>query len=196
MMQLGPDAWAYACLLVVLLAAAVCDVRTGLIYNWITYPAIVVGLAGHTLVGGWWFAPAPGAAPMGLLDALAGLFVGLCPLLLPWLAGGIGGGDAKIMGAVGALAGWRFALTAMFYGFGVALLMAIGILLHRRLLRDTLGRIGRFLWLVLVRARPGDPAGPESPKLPFGLALCIGSVIALVLTAWFGPTRRLFLAEF
>ena len=33
--------------------------------------------------------------------------------------------------------------------------------------------------LVVVRGRPADPAGPESRKIAFGIALCIGSAIAL-----------------
>ena len=113
------DGWAYAALAVVLVAASVTDIRAGKIYNSITYPAIAVGLIGHTFVGGL---AGTGHSP-GLVGALAGLAVGFGPLLVAWLAGGIGGGDAKLMAAVGALTGWEFTLTAMFYGFAVAAMM-------------------------------------------------------------------------
>lgn len=172
-----------------MVVAAVSDVRTGKIYNWITYPAVVIGLAGHAIFGGL------GGSPerLGLAGAMGGLAAGFGPLLLAWLAGGIGGGDAKIMGAIGALAGWRFALTALFYGLGVAVLMAIVIMLRKRIVLDTLGRLWRFFLLWAGRAKPDSPATKESPTLPFGLALCIGAAVALTLTCIFGPSDKLFL---
>ncbi|MCD4825250.1 MAG: prepilin peptidase [Phycisphaerae bacterium] len=195
MSRLGDNVWAYGVLAVVLVVAAVTDVRRGKIYNWTTYPAIVIGLVGHLCMGGLTGTAGESDRPgaMGLLGALAGLAAGFGPLLLAWLAGGIGGGDAKIMAAVGSLTGWRFALTAIFYGFAVAAIMAIFILLRRRIVRETLSRVGWFLWLLLVRAKPGDPATEKSPRLPFGLALCIGSFIALVLICIFGPSERMFI---
>jgi len=187
------DAWAYVILSIVLIAAAVCDVRTGKIYNWITYPAVLIGFAGHFLFGGLSGLHTAEVERMGFMDSVFGLAAGFGPLFLAWLAGGIGGGDAKIMGAVGALAGWRFALTAMFYGFAVAIVMALIIMIRRRITLETLGRIWRFLWLTVMRASPAGPDGENSAKLPFGLALCIGSFAAMILTIIFGPIEKLFL---
>jgi prepilin peptidase CpaA len=195
MERLGPDAWAYVVLLVVLLIAAVTDVRTGKIYNWLTYPAMLVGLIGHAMAGGLIGSPGGVDAParMGLMGSALGLAVGMGPLLLAWLAGGIGGGDAKIMGAVGALGGWTFAISALFFGLIVALVMAVGIVLRRRVARETLLRVGRFLALTALRTRPADPGTENSPRLAFGLALCIGAMIVLGLSVWGGSTTQLYL---
>jgi len=192
MTQFGPDAWAYGVLAATLIVASVTDVRRGKIYNWTTYPAMAAGLVGHALAGGL-LGQGGLVGGMGLPGALAGLVVGFGPLLLAWLAGGIGGGDAKIMGAVGALAGWRFALTALFYGLAVAVLMALAILISQRKVAQTFGRIGRFLLLWFLKAKPPSPATEQSPTLPFGLALCIGAAVALVLTFLYGPSERMFL---
>lgn len=202
MHQTQAGLWAYGALAVTLIVAAVTDVRTGKIYNWTTYPAVLLGLLGHAVLGGLWGLPAnandaslpPLGGAIGLFGALLGLLVGFGPLGLAWLAGGIGGGDAKIMAAVGALVGWRFALTALLYGLGVAVLMAVVIMLRRKVARDTLGRIGRFVWLWLLKTRPQSPATETSPTLPFGFALCIGSAIALTLTLLLGPQHQLLLA--
>ena len=83
-------AWAYCVLAVVLVVASVTDIRTGKIYNVVTYPAVAIGLIGHLLVDGLGFAD---QAPMGLAGAAVGLAVGLLPLLAAWMAGGIGGGE-------------------------------------------------------------------------------------------------------
>ncbi len=195
MAQLGSDIWAYAVLAVVLIIAAVTDLRSGKIYNWTTYPAMLIGLVGHAVIGGLWGDVSQAGKPgcMGLVDSLLGLAIGAGPLLAVRFAGGMGGGDVKVMGAIGALAGWRFALSAMFYGFAIAAILAMLIMIRKRIVRDTLGRIGRFIFLLFVRMKPGDPATPESPKLAFGLALCIGAMLALVLVCVFGPNEKMFL---
>jgi len=181
--------WAYAVLAVALVVAAWTDVRRGKIPNGVTYPAVAAGLIGHTLVGGL----TGDDVALGLAGALGGLAVGFLPLLLVWRAGGIGGGDAKLMGAVGALTGWSFTLAAMFYGFLVAAIMAVFVMLKLGITRRTLGRVWRFLYLAFTPGKPADPAAADSPKIPFGLALCIGSAAQLVDVLLGGPvSSRVF----
>jgi prepilin peptidase CpaA len=174
--NLGADWWAYAVLIAVLVPAAISDCRTGKIPNWITYGGIAAGLVGHMLVGGM----TGGDRVMGFTDALAGLAVGFLPLGAVWLAGGMGGGDAKLMGAIGALMGPWFAVAGIFYGFAVAAIMAIVVIIRRRQLRRTLARIGRFFYLSLLPGKKIDPATPDSAKVPIGMALASGACIKLV----------------
>jgi len=187
LIPLRADMWALGVLAVVLLAAAYTDVRSGKVLNAVTYPAVAAGLIGHTLTGG---IAGSGWSHLGLLGSLAGLAVGFLPLVLIWRAGGIGGGDAKLMAAVGALTGWNFTLAAMFYGFLVAALMAVGVMVKRKIVRRTLTRTWRFVYLALARAKPSDPARTDSPKIPFGLALCIGSGLHLLDVMFKGPVAR------
>ena len=170
------EKWHVGALAIVLLVAAVTDLRSGKVYNWLTYPAIVIALAVHTLAGGL----AGDDKAIGLAGSLGGLAVGFLPLFVAWRAGGIGGGDAKLMGTVGALAGWRFALAAMFYGFIVAAVMAFIVMIAKRITWRTIKRVVRFGLLLLTPSKPADPATADSPKIPFGLALCTGSAAALV----------------
>jgi len=167
--------WAYCILAVVLVVAAIADLRTGKILNVVTYPAIAAGMVGHTLVGGIF----GGEESMGLVGSAGGFAVGFLPLLVAWLAGGVGGGDAKLMGAVGALTGWSFTLSAMVYGLLAVAVMAIFVMIRRRIVIATLGRIWRFLYLSFTPGKGAGPSGPESPTVPFGLALCIGSAAAM-----------------
>ena len=177
---LGMPIWSAAALGVLVVVAAAADLRAGKVPNYLTYPAILIGLAGHALAGGL----RGGQGQMGLTGALAGFAVGFGPLALCWLAGGIGGGDAKLMGGIGALAGWRFAIGAMLYGFIVAALMAVVVMIRRRAVRRTLRRVlHTMVLLISPGAKPADPTGPDSPTIPFAVALCVGTAAAMASAA-------------
>jgi Flp pilus assembly protein protease CpaA len=88
-------------------------------------------------------------------------------------------GDAKLMAAVGALGGWQFALAALFNGLLAALVLAVVVMIQRRVVWRTLGRVWRFV--ILAFARHGSPVPTaDSPKVPLGLAFSIGAGAALV----------------
>lgn len=190
--QLRPLAeyWAYIVLGAVLVAASITDVKSGKIWNAVTIPAALIGLLGHTVVGG---INGAGGERIGLIGSSLGLAIGFLPLLTAWKMGGIGGGDAKLMGAVGALTGWRFTLAAMFYGFLVAGIMALIVMLRHKILGRTLKRVWRFLLMAASGGRPVDPADDDSPTIAFGLALCVGSALAMLEKLFGGPfAGRLF----
>src|SRR5262245_35870665 len=90
--------------------AAVLDYRTKKIPNWLTVSAALLGLAYHTFT--------PGG--MGAVAALAGLAIGFSLLILPWLLGGGGMGDVKLLAALGAWLGPVLILVS----FGVAAMLA------------------------------------------------------------------------
>ena len=182
-MPLKAEMWPFAVLGVVVVVSAVTDVRSGRVPNAVTYPAIAVGLIVHTLLGGL-----RGEGPgMGLYASAIGLTVGFLPMLAVWLAGGIGGGDAKLMAAVGALTGWRFALSVLFYGLIAAMVLALIVMLRKRIVRRTLRRVFRFLALLVTPSKPADPAAGQSEKVPFALALCVGAAAALAEVLVRGP---------
>src|SRR5437764_10721173 len=86
---------------------AVVDYRSQRIPNWLTVPAAVLGLAYSTL--------APHG--IGLGWSLAGFFVGFSLLILPWLLGGGGMGDVKMLAALGAWLGPLGVLCTFGVGF-------------------------------------------------------------------------------
>ena len=182
--------WWLVVLAAVLLVAVATDLRRGRIYNWLTYTAIAVGLVGHTFMGGL----SGDARDVGLMGSLAGLAVGFFPMMLAMMAGGINGGDVKLMGAVGALAGWRFVADALLYSVLAAAVLAVIVTLYRGVFWRTLKRVGLFVWQVLSLHRPNDPASTDSPKAPFGLAICLGAMTECVLkaTGWDELLRKIF----
>jgi prepilin peptidase CpaA len=163
---------AFAALAVVLIIAAVTDVRTGKVYNWLTLPAMAAGL-----VLGMVFAA---LGPAGLLGGLAAsavaLVVGLVGLGLLALAKGIGWGDAKLLGAVGALgAHWHIVANTFVYAVVVAFVMAVVLMLRKGLVRRTASRL---FGAALAAGAKVKTSFADSPRIPFAVALCIGGLVA------------------
>jgi prepilin peptidase CpaA len=153
-----------------LVVCAATDVRTGKIYNAVTYPALALGLA---------YAISPRGA--GLPVALAGLLAGGLPLYLFFAAGWMGGGDVKLMAAIGAIKGFPFIITAMFYSIFIAGVCAALLLIWRGQARATLGDV-----TAAARRAVGAAAAPIEPRggsFPFGAAMAMGTLIAVVLAA-------------
>jgi len=153
-------------LLTVVVPAAVCDVLTRRIFNAITYPGIVAGFALNGWLAGW----------AGVSDAGLGFAAGFGPLLVAYLIGGYGGGDAKLMGAVGAIGGAWTAVSVLMYALLLGVAMGLIETIWRGRMRATLWRTARAAWLVLAGGRPGDPVGPHSIQVRLGLAIALGSV--------------------
>ncbi len=80
-------------------SAVVTDVRWLQIYNWLTFPALLSGLAWQLAVAG----------PSGLMDGLLGVLIAFGVLLIPFMIGAMGAGDVKLMSALGAWVGASFA---------------------------------------------------------------------------------------
>ena len=117
-MHIGYDFAALVALLTAI--AAVLDYRTKRIPNWLTVSAAVLGLAYNSF--------APGG--LGPVAALIGFAIGFSLLLLPWLLGGGGMGDVKLLAALGAWLGpvlilVSFGLAAMLAACAAVVLMTV-----------------------------------------------------------------------
>jgi len=92
-------------LLIALIISLITDLKSRLIYNVVTIPTAIIGF---TLNGVFFGLD-------GLRNSAIGFTIGFAVFLLF----GMGGGDVKLMGAIGALKGWLFTLTSIMY-IGVA----------------------------------------------------------------------------
>ncbi len=157
-----------AIFIIVMLSAALYDVRTRRIPNRLTVGAMILGLALGAL-SGWG----------GIVAAVEGLGLALlitAPLLL---LGGLGGGDAKLLMAAGAFLGpSRFLLSLL----PVALiggLLAVGAALFTGQLGAVLQSTGRTLASMVSlgqageRRQLGDAGGLA---VPYGVAIALGCI--------------------
>ena len=158
-----------------LLIGGFTDWRSGRIPNWLTFPAMLGGLAFWLIVG----AILNGEHSPWAMFRQSGfaLACGLVPMAVIYAAGGLGGGDVKLMGAVGAVcADWRCVLATAVYGFIVAGLMAVVLMVRQRIVLRTLRRIFAAGLQAAARVKPDIP--DDAPRVPFGAALCVGGIVA------------------
>ncbi len=161
-----------ALLYVVIAVCAVTDIKESKVPNIVTYPAIVAGLLLAALAGGF----------PGFLNSLLGFSLGFAMMFFLFLWGGFGGGDVKLMGAVGAVKGYPFILYAAFYSAIVGGIYSLALVIWRGKLKRTFFNIGHQL-IAFVRpssafAVPLDKK--ESIAIPFGFCICLGTLWAML----------------
>lgn len=179
----------YVVLGVALAISVVTDVRSRLIYNVVTFPAIALALLLRLGFVGL-RADSFAEAQLGLLPGLVGLAVGWFAFYVMYLLGGMGGGDVKLMGAVGAALGFPVVLYALMFTALVGGLQAILVLLWDGSLTATLVNAGKRMAQALrVRRREGEPPAPK--YVPYGVAIALGSVWAV----WWDLTHPIALSQ-
>lgn len=154
---------------IILLVAAGWDIKTGTIPNYITIPALFAGLLLSVYYGGF----------LGLKESFLGAGLGLLLLIIPFALGGIGGGDVKLMAAIGALNGWEFVLYAFLYSAVIGGIMALAISIWNK-------KLSQVFFNILMQFTTGQfkiEEGEKSPlssglSFPYGIAIMIGTCIA------------------
>ncbi len=158
--------------------AAVFDLRTGHIPNWLTLGGLALAYAAHAVLG--FAAGGSSGALSAVLGALAGMIIcGLVPAIL-FALGGMGGGDLKLFAAIGAACHVTRGLEAETYSFIAALLLAPAYLAWKGTLFRTLTNT---VTLVVnpFRAKAARKALPSELMSWFRLApaIFIGCAISL-----------------
>jgi len=108
--------------------AAWSDFRTGHISNWITVGGAALGFALQV-----WYSGLQGG-----LTSLAGVALGLGILIVFFIAGGMGAGDVKLFGAIGALVGPQALILVFVFTGLLGGLAAAAVALWRGHLRGAL----------------------------------------------------------
>ena len=146
------------------------EIRAHRIPNWLTLGGILLGLGSGFIensFSGLW------ATALGLLVA-GGVFLPFC------LLGVVGGGDMKLMAAVGAIVGYPLALRVLTGTCIAGGLLAIGIMAWNGVLLTTLANTFRIM--VGMPRRTRGLRNP--PMVPYGIAIACGTLYAVFLQTY------------
>lgn len=172
-----------AAVTILVVLVAISDWRSRRIPNVIVFPAIILGLAIHA-VRGW----------DGIQFSLKGLGLGFALLILPYVFGGMKAGDVKFLAAIGAFVGALDVFRALLLTLLIYPLLALAPVLRAGKLKITLLRFGRVFFNFLGFFVPSfqlyaqqlegrDDKSIASVKTPFGVAIAVGTLLALY-TNW------------
>jgi prepilin peptidase CpaA len=166
--------YAACCLLCAGLGAAF-DITSRRVPNFVTLPAICLGLLLHLVFGSW---------PQLLAATAAGLFCGFIFLLF-YLAGGMGAGDVKLITAAGCISGLSLVGPLLVFTSLAGGVMAFGLALYHRRLKETVLNLGALAIHHRMEGLVPHPIlnvdDPRTVRLPYAVAIATGSALSLLL---------------
>lgn len=160
--------WVLALILVC--CAGWLDWRTRRIPNWLTVPALFIGILFNTIIWRW----------AGAKNALEGAGIALGALLPFVLVRGLGAGDWKLMGALGAWLGPKDIILALLGTVLVAGIMGAVQVIRAGRISQTFKNIGVLLLTITtfgVRSSKITLDNPGLLKLPFGVAAAVATTM-------------------
>ena len=147
--------------LVILISAigGIYDLKSRRIPNWLTFGTFIAALAFNIFHFNL----------SSILNCLLGFLVGILLLIIPYIFGGMGAGDVKLLGAIGSVVGFKNIISIFIYS-------AI---------------CGLFLGLIWIVARPEHlkflittgqifQAIDKKEKVPYGIAILLGTIIYVI----------------
>jgi prepilin peptidase CpaA len=164
--------WTNILLFVLLIICVVTDLRERKIYNKILLPVIIIAIFYHLFTSGI----------SGLVASILGCLVGLFILLIPYLMGGMGAGDVKLLAVIGAIKGTSFVLMTSLNMAIVGAVIGLCILLFRK---GFIARIKNVLYLLMFKGQFGEGSllfDKEGLKTtyPYGVAIAMGAIGAML----------------
>ena len=156
------------------LVAAVTDIRTRRIPNWLTGSLFVAGLVWSGVIGGF----------NGFIEALAAGVVLALPFILLFIFAGGGAGDAKLTGAIGAWLSIRQAAISLACICIAGGILGLIVAIHKRRLKAVFSSTLMPVWdlFVAILCRAGIIKAMKSVRqiegerltVPYGVAIFIG----------------------
>lgn len=147
-------------LLLVSLLGGIYDLRVRRIPNWLT-----LGTFTFVLLLSIYFSELK-----GFTNCILGFSVGILLLVIPYLLGGMGAGDVKLLGAVGAIVGFKDVILIFIYS------SAWGVILGLVWIFATPGHL-KFL----ITTGQMLPVTDKKQKVPYGIAIALGTILYIVL---------------
>ncbi len=169
-----------AVLLVLAILAAVWDLRTRRIPNWLVLAGLIAGFGLNGILYGL----------AGLATAGLGMLVGFGIYLVLHLLHAMGAGDVKFMAAVGSLVGWREWFHIFFAAVIIGAVGGVILALSKGRLKRTFNNVGYIVSEIghlrppHVRREDVDVKSEKALRMPHGAAIAAGIFIVIGWEWW------------
>ena len=156
------------------IVAAIWDIRTRRIPNWLTLAGVILGVALNTFLFD--------RPLVGLMFSLKGFGLALIIYMLLYLLHAMGAGDVKLMAAVGAMVGWPDWLAILVLTSVAGAMAGLALVFFKGRLRRTLGNVGLIVTSLLHGRAPYkqtpelDVSSDQGMRLPHGALIALGTL--------------------
>jgi prepilin peptidase CpaA len=152
--------------------AAITDLRTRRVPNWLVFPFLLMGIAVSVITRGW----------AGLESSFLGILAGAGALGLFYLLGGMGMGDVKLLASIGAWIGpWQILVAFVFMGLAGGV-MALIWAIRGRFVQESLDGVADLIFGFRKRGWRPDAtlklANPSTRKIPYAPAIAVGVILS------------------
>ena len=165
------DKYLLVCASALAMAGAIYDARSRRIPNQLNFSAIAAGFFASAAVGGW----------RGLESAVWGSLLAGGIFFLFFVVGGMGGGDVKLMAAIGAWVGVKqvtpILLAAALAGGVLAIVYMIADGTVSRTVRNSVILVQHHLTFGLRPHPQINVQDSNTTRVPFGIAIAVGTLV-------------------
>lgn len=157
-------------LFLIIIISVYTDLKSRRILNIVTLPAIIIGILLNTITGGI----------DGLLFSGKGFLLGLGIFIIPFLRGGMGAGDVKLMAAIGALKGASFVFHAFIYTAIIGGVISLILLIRKMGVKQMIFHM--FFTFGIMKGNAGTITHPKNKDMtfPYGIAIALGTLCAYI----------------
>jgi prepilin peptidase CpaA len=142
------------------------DTKYKLIPNWLTGSAILLGWIIAIFEGGF----------STLLQSLLGTVIGFLLLLLPFILGGVGGGDVKFLAAIGSLTKISFLMQIVLVGLVIGGILSFYIILKNSNVKG----IKQVIYYTFYRKYfPGASTPTKKDTIPLGSCISLAGLLLI-----------------
>lgn len=169
-------------LFVLLIVATFTDIAYGRVYNWLVYPAIVLGVA--LAVAG----QIVGAGEPDVVQSLLGLTLAAGLFGFFFARGWMGAADVKLAAAIGALKGIGFFVQALIFITLAGFMLAVIVLIWRGRFIGSIKNCLVFFFRPRKLAKQMEADGRTPDMIPYGVAIAFGTMCVWILEHWYKIT--------
>lgn len=159
-------------LIITLIICCITDLRVRKIYNKIIFPILFFAFLLHLMLNGF----------SGLKVSILGFISGIVILVIPFILGGLGAGDVKLLALIGAIKGSIFAVNTALYMFIIGGAIALIIIIFHKETINFFKSLFRFLAGLIkgYHYKLEFSTAPFLKKFPYSIAIAGGAVVSLI----------------
>lgn len=161
-------------ILALLILSVLFDIKERKIPNKLVLPFILLGLIYSTIFKGG----------IGLLNSLFGIILVFVIFIIPFIFGGIGGGDIKLLMAIASISDLMFIFKTIIYTVLVGALFAFIIMAKERKLKTFYKNIKQIFFNIIYTNKMYTPLNEENSKeistIPYSIPIFLGTIITYI----------------